>query len=152
GISLTRRLIGTQPRRLEAVAGECQTPGPLPYERASDLLPGPVRREFVTLAANLDGRPLRVVVEPAEGLHGPCWEALAALTLGRRRPDDQPFRFERTVVERRSTTVRSSSGSAIDSSLQILGWATDTLARTVFTRGWAKFPKDRGSVSLASGD
>jgi hypothetical protein len=123
------------------VAATGHTPGLAPYHQAVQALPSTLRDLLRSLDPLDPLDPLQVVVEPTSDLHGPPWDALAALAAdrGARLPRDLPFRFVRRVASARPPRPTSHSAPA-----RVVAWAPAGTAVRMALRGWEQLRSSRG--------
>jgi hypothetical protein len=126
---------GVQPPRLGA------------YRELAAALPAEHAAEYRRLARGLGSDTIELVIEPGDGLHGPCWEAMVALAVAgdSTAPCAVPFRFRRTATARRiahagTATPSVPGGESVPS--RVTCWAESEVANQVAQRGWKALAGD----------
>ena len=132
-ISLTLQARASERNNLGSLVASVNTPDTTTYLNIATLLPQSMREALNRLSAQLADRKIEVIIEPEEGLHGPCWEAL--VTLIARRPGDLPadlpFRFCRRRSESRHPRSLARTAAPL-----LVSWTASDLARAMVKRGW----------------
>jgi hypothetical protein len=132
-VSLTLHARARERSNLGSLVGRVDIPNTATYTQVAVSLPQSIREALGRLSAELAARTLEVIVEPEEGLHGPCWEAVVALNtqLPSDLPADLPFRFSRRRPESRHPRSLARTAAPL-----VVSWGATDLARAMVKRGW----------------
>jgi len=110
-----------------------QSPGTAPYQSLMSVLDGEILEDLKILRDTLGRRSVEVQINPGNGVHGSCWEAILALNFKEQddiKPSRLPFRFRRVVSGRKSAV--GSTGSYLAISL-----VAGDIAEQVSRRAWS---------------